>query len=195
MPPCAADPGPRYDAARPVLKEALAMPDRPVLHHLSPDPSLAGRPVGTYGQTLVDALAAAGWRVAPTALPGAYPRVDQSAILAADIALSRLPDGAWVLVDGLALPGLAGGIAADNRRLRFVALVEWPLWRDPGLPADEAAALRNLEQGALALMRRVLVPSTAVAAEMTAFGLPSDAVVVISSDDDGAQRLAALLSA
>ncbi|MBP2293900.1 glycosyl transferase [Azospirillum rugosum] len=167
------------------------MPDRPVLHHLSP----AGRPADGYGQNLVDALAAAGWRVAETALPGAYPRVDQSAILAADIALSRLPDGAWVLVDGLALPGLAGGIALDSRRLRFVALVEQPLWRDPGLAADEAAALRNLEQGALALMRRVLVPSPAVAAEMAALGLPGNMVAVVSPDGDGALRLAALLDA
>lgn len=171
------------------------MPDRPVLHHLSPDPSLAGWPAGTYGQTLVDALAASGWRVARTALPGAYPRVDQSAILAADIALSRLPDGAWVLVDGIALPGLAGGIAADSRRLRFVALVERPLWRDAALPVDEAAALRNLEQGALALMRRVLVPSPAVAAEMATLGLPGDAVSVVSPDNDGARRLAQWLAA
>ncbi|MCW2235513.1 glycosyl transferase [Azospirillum canadense] len=171
------------------------MPDRPVLHHLSPDPSLAGRPAGTYGQTLVDALAAGDWRVAQTALPGPYPRVDQSAILAADIALTRLPDGAWVLVDGLALPGLAGGIAADSRRLRFVALVERPLWRDPGLTADEATALRNLEQGALALMRRVLVPSPAVATEVAALGLPGESVTVVSPDGDGARRLAALLDA
>lgn len=167
------------------------MPDRPALHHLSPEDG----PADTYGQTLVAALAGRGWRIARTALPGPYPRVDPSAILAADIALSRLPDGAGVLLDGLALPGLAGGIAVDSRRLRFVALVERPLWRDPGLSADEAAALRHLEQGALAQMRRVLVPSPAVAAEMAALCLPGDAVSVVPADGDGVRRLAGLLDA
>lgn len=167
------------------------MPDRPALHRLSP----ANPPAGTYGRTFTDALRAQGWPVAETALPGSYPRVDQSAILAADIALSRLPDGAWVLVDGSALPGLAGAVAIDCRRLHLVALVERPLWREPGLTADEAAALRNLEQGALALMRRVLVPSAAVAAEVAALGLPGDAVAVAPADAEGAGRLAALVGA
>lgn len=182
------------------------MPDRPALHYLVPD----GRSADAYGPRFAVALHEAGWTVAAQTLPGASargdgprvdgarvagPRVDESAILAADIAVSRLPDGAWVLVDGLALPAVAGGIASDSRRLRLVALVDGLLWREPGLPADEAAALRHLEQGALALMRRVVVPSAEVAAEVAALGLADAAILVAPADRDGAGRLGALFGA
>ena len=164
------------------------MPDRPVLHLLVP----ACQTPEAYGPRMADALRAAGWTVTTQALPGGYPRVDESAILAADIAVSRLPDGALVLVDGLALPGTAGALAMDSRRLRLVALVERVLWRDPGFSADEAAALRNLEQGALALMRGIAVPAAEVAAEAGALGLAADRIVTAPADAEGAGRLAAL---
>jgi len=164
------------------------MPDRPVLHFLVP----ACQAPEAYGPRMADTMRAAGWTVTAQALPGDYPRVDESAILAADIAVSRLPDGALVLVDGLALPGAAGALAMDSRRLRLVAAVDRVLWREPGLAADGAAALRNLEQGALALMRGIAVPSAEVAVEAGALGLPVERIVTAPADAGGAVRLAAL---
>jgi len=142
---------------------------------------------------MAEALRASGRTVTTHALPGDYPRVDQSAILAADIAVSRLPDGAVVLVDGLALPGVAAALSMDNRRLRLIALVDRLLWQEPGLGADEAAARRNLEQGALALMRVIAVPTEALAADATALGLAPGTVAVTPPDAEGVAQLAAVL--
>ncbi|WP_448205183.1 glycosyl transferase [Azospirillum sp. sgz302134] len=167
------------------------MPDRPALHVLVPE----GRSPGAYGPRMVAALREARWSVAGRPLPGPYPRVDQSAILAADIAVSRLPDGAAVLVDGLALPGVAGALSVDNRRLKLVALVDQPLWRDPALGTGEAAALRHLEQGALALMRGIAVPTEDVAAELRALGLAAGRIVAAPPDAGGVERLTSLFGA
>ena len=165
------------------------MPEQPVLNFLVP----ACQAPDAYGPRVAEALRAAGWTVTTHALPGGYPLVDPSAILAADIAVSRLPDGAAVLVDGLALPGVAAALSIDSRRLRLVALIDRLLWREPGLNADEAAARRNLEQGALALMRAVAVPDAEGAAEATALGLAPEAVRVVSPDAGAAAALAAVL--
>ncbi len=167
------------------------MPEQPALHCLIP----ASQSPDAYGPRMVEALRAGGRTIALHALPGDYPGVDQSAILAADIVVSRLPDGALVLVDGLALPGVAAALSIDNRRVRLVALVGGLLWRDPALDAGAAAARRNLEQGTLALMRAVAVPSDALAAEVAALGLPPARVSVAPPDAGGIARLIAALPA
>lgn len=167
------------------------MADQPALHFFLP----ANRAPGGYAERMALALEAQGQGVVHHALPGDHPRPDPSAALAADIALSRLPDGARVLVDGLALPGLAAALAMDSRRLKFVALVERLLWRESGLAAEEAAARRHLEQGALALMRAVGVPDAGTARTVVELGLAPDAAVVLSPDAAGAIRLAGLWGA
>lgn len=169
------------------------MADQPALHLLLP----ANRAPDGYAERVALALAleGQGHNVLRHALPGDYPRLDPSAVLAADIALSRLPDGARVLVDGAALPGLAAALAMDNRRLRLVALVERLLWREPGLTAEEAAARRHLEQGALALVRAVAVPDAAAARAVADLGLVPETVVVLSPDGAGAARLDSLWGA
>lgn len=161
------------------------MPDLPALHYLVP----AGQGPDGYGHRMVEALRAAGAAITVHALPGPYPAVDPSSLLAADVAVSRLPDGALVLVDGQALPGVAAALAVDGRRLRLVGLVERLLWREPGLPADDAVVRRHLEQGALALMRGVVVPTASVAVEAATLGLAPETVAVLPADAGGAARL------
>ena len=167
------------------------MADQPPLHILFP----ANRAPDGYADRVARALEAQGESPARHALPGDYPRLDPSAVLAADIALSRLPDGARVLVDGGALPGLAAALAMDSRRLRLVALVDRLLWLEPGLTEEEAAARRHLEQGALALMRAVAVPDAATAQAVTDLGLAPEAAVVLPPDTAAADRLDDLFGA
>lgn len=167
------------------------MADQPALHLLLP----ANRAPDGYAERMALALEAQGQSLLRQALPGDYPRLDPSAVLAADIALSRLPDGARVLVDGGALPGLAAALAMDSRRLRLVALVERLLWPEPGLTEEEAAARRHLEQGALALMRAVAVPDTATARAVADLGLAPETAIVLSPDTAGAVRLGGLWGA
>ena len=164
---------------------------RASLHAVMP----AELPADAYGRRMVEALRAAGAGMTVHALPGPYPQVDPSAILAADIALARLPDGAPVLLDGNALFNLAASLPADDRRLRFVALVDRLHWADPDLTADEAAVRRNLEQGALSLMRRVVVPDDRTAAAVRALGVQPDRVIRAAADGGGAAALMAVLAA
>ncbi|WP_244434024.1 glycosyl transferase [Azospirillum sp. B506] len=151
----------------------------------------ADLPSEAYGRRMVEALRAAGTGLTIHALPGPHPQVDPSAILAADVALARLPDGAPVLLDGNALPNLAASLPSDSRRLRFIALVERLHWTEPGLPSEEAAVRRNLEQGALALMRRVAVPDDTVAAAIRELGVQPDRIIHADADVEGAAALLA----
>ncbi|MBK1842030.1 glycosyl transferase [Azospirillum sp. YIM B02556] len=153
----------------------------------------ADLPADAYGRQMIEALRAAGVGITLHALPGPHPQVDASAILAADVALTRLPDGAPVLLDGNALPNLAAGLAADSRRLHFTALVEHLTWTEPGRPADQAAVQRSLEQGALALMRRVVVPDAATAAAVRDLGVQADRIVHAAADTSGVAVLLANL--
>jgi hypothetical protein len=153
----------------------------------------ADLPADAYGRRMVEALRAAGAGITLHALPGPHPQVDPSAILAADVALVRLPDGAPVLLDGNALFNLAASLPADSRRLRFTALVERLHWTEPGLPAGEALVRRNLEQGALALMRRVAVPDDAAAAAVRELGVQPDRIIRAAPDTDGGAALLAVL--
>lgn len=161
------------------------------LHAVMP----AELPADAYGRRMVEALRAAGAGMPVHALPGPYPQVDPSAVLAADIALARLPDGAPVLLDGNALFNLAASLPADDRRLRFVALVDRLHWADPELTAEEAAVRRNLEQGALSLMRRVVVPDDETDAAVRALGVQPGRVVRAAADGGGAAALLAVLHA
>ncbi|MFP5512180.1 MAG: glycosyl transferase [Alphaproteobacteria bacterium] len=152
-------------------------------------------PADAYGRRMIEALRAAGAGTTVHTLPGPYPQVDPSTILAADIALARLPDGAPVLLDGNTLFNLAASLPTDDRRLRFVALVDRLHWADPDLTADETAVRRNLEQGALSLMRRVVVPDDEAATAVRALGVQRDRVVCAAADGGGAAALMAVLAA
>lgn len=158
----------------------------PELHVVVPG-SLAQNTGGyRFDRRVVAGLRTRGWTVHVHELPGDYPRVDASAILAADIALSRLPDGALVLIDGLAVPGLAAAMGVDRHRLRMVVLVHHPLWLETGMDTGRAAALRHLEQGALACARRILVPSHATARDVAGMGIPDSLVAVAPPGTDPA---------
>lgn len=112
-----------------------------------------------YGRRLVDALRADGQHVTVHELPGRFPMVDADARLDGETTLSRLPDRATVVIDGLALPAVAGALWAEQRRLRIVLLVHHPLSLETGVDPAVAATLRHMETGALALAARIVVTS------------------------------------
>ena len=91
-------------------------PTAPV-HLVMPADLAADTLADAYARRMAEALRAAGAGIMLHALPGPHPRVDPSAILAADVALSRLPDGAPVLLDGNALPNLAASLPAGDYAL------------------------------------------------------------------------------
>ena len=92
-----------------------------------------------YDARIVAGLRARGVQVHVHSLPGPYPLVDQEAIFEADRVLAQLPDGALVVIDGLALPGVAGSLMVENHRLRLAALVHHPLSLEMGLERGAGA--------------------------------------------------------
>jgi hypothetical protein len=155
----------------------------------------SARSADSYALRMIAALdRAMGTATALHRLPGRHPQLDPSTIFAAELLLSRLPDGAVALIDGTTLPTLAAALPLDDRRLRLVALVERLRWTEPGLSAEEAAAHRHIEQGALALMRVIVAPTAAVAAEVIALGVAPDSVLRATADETGARALLARLA-
>jgi glycosyltransferase involved in cell wall biosynthesis len=91
-----------------------------------------------------------------------------------------LPDGALVLVDGLAYGAMPEIAAAERDRLRLVALVHHPLALETGLSAVEVERLRASEREALAHARLVVTTSPATARALRAgFGVPAERLVAV----------------
>lgn len=158
-------------------------------------------PAASYAQRMLAAVERVGGpSIIVHRLPGPHPQVDPSAILAAELLMPRVPDGAVVLVDALTLPNLAAALAVEDRRLRLVALVDRLRWTDPndggdGDASGAAVARRHLEQGALALMRTIVVPDEAVADAVVALGLPPATLLRVEGDDQGGRELVGRLMA
>lgn len=145
-----------------------------------------------YDRRIVEGLRQRGWDIAVHELPEVAGLADESAFLAADIALSRIPDTAPVVVDGLALPAVAGALALESHRLRFVALVHHPLCLETGLTEEAAAVLRNLERVALARVRRIVVPSARTRDDLLALGLTPAAIDIVAPGTDPAPAAAGM---
>jgi glycosyltransferase involved in cell wall biosynthesis len=137
-----------------------------------------------YDRRIVEGLRVLGRRVAVHELPGTYPMIDEETVRAAEKALAGLPEGAAAVIDGLALPGLAGRLPRESRRLRLVALVHHPLFLETGLGEAEARTLRRLEQGCLALVRRVLCTSPHTVAVLAEMGVAKDRIGVVVPGTD-----------
>jgi glycosyltransferase involved in cell wall biosynthesis len=132
-----------------------------------------------YDRMIVEGLRARGHEVRVHELPGSYPLADGPTMRRAEAVAAGLPDGARVVIDGLALPGLAGIAAGALRRLRTVALVHHPLFLETGLTAAAAAVLRRVELDLLARMDRILCTSPCTAGVLRDLGLPADRIATV----------------
>jgi len=114
------------------------------------------RPSGgnAYNRRVCHGLAAAGWTVHVHEVPGSWPRPDVQSDAALADALSRIPDRALVLVDGLVASPAPEVLVPESGRLRLVALVHMPL-RDEREGAALAAVASVVTTSAWA--RRVLL--------------------------------------
>ena len=144
----------------------------PALHVIVPG-ALNQRTGGyVYDARIVEGLRRLGWQVVVHELDGAFPKADARARASLGRTLGDFPDGARVLVDGLAMGGLPEAARDHRGRLRILALVHHPLADETGLSLEQRERFAALEREALSACIGVLVTSDFTAHRMAAFGVP-----------------------
>lgn len=104
-----------------------------------------------------------GREVHEIALPGSWPRPGNAELAAR---LAELPDGANVLLDGLAACGVPELLEPEAKRLRLVVLVHLSLGDETGLPSAQVAELTALERRALHAATAVVTTSAGAAGRL-----------------------------
>jgi glycosyltransferase involved in cell wall biosynthesis len=137
-----------------------------------------------YDRRVIAGLRELGWTVRVHSLGGDFPQPTAAARAAAARRFARLPDGALVLVDGLAYGALPEVAAEEARRLRLVALVHHPLAAESGLAPAARAHLRATERAALAAARLVVVTGRGTAAELGDYDVAAARIVVVVPGTD-----------
>lgn len=142
------------------------------------------RPSGgnTYDRRVCRSLAAAGWEVRVHAVAGSWPRPDASSCAALAGAISRVPDGAVVLIDGLVASPAPEVLVPEADRLRLVALVHMLVGHGA---ADGRAGER---EGAVLSAAAAVVTTSAWARRVLTelYSLPEERVHVAEPGVDGA---------
>ncbi len=131
-------------------------------------------------------LAELGWRVEYRPLDGSFPMPTPAALGQTGSVLASIPDGALVVLDGLACGALPDLTEAEHERLRVLAMVHHPLAEEAGLPPDQAAAFRRSETRALAQARLVVVTSAFTARLLADYGVPAGRIRVVEPGTDPA---------
>ena len=161
---------------------------QPALHLVVPGP-LEQRTGGyLYDARMAEGLRRRGWRVIVHSLGGAFPDADGVARASLTDALGGMPDGATVVVDGLALGGLPEPAAAHRRRLRILALVHHPVSEETGLAPEVRDRLADRERRALAVPDGIIVTSAFTARGLRRFGVDAGRVRVVEPGTDPPPR-------
>jgi glycosyltransferase involved in cell wall biosynthesis len=139
-----------------------------------------------YDRRIVEGLRALHWQVDVDSLGAGFPAPDAGALARAGSVARAQPDGALVIVDGLAFGVLPEMAEAHAARLRWIALVHHPLALETGLAPAQQRALRAAERRSLAVARRVIVTSPSTAGALAEFDVPSARIVVVEPGCDPA---------
>ncbi|MEX1198923.1 MAG: glycosyltransferase family 4 protein [Pseudohongiellaceae bacterium] len=138
-----------------------------------------------YDRRLIGELRAMGLDVHTLPLSDRFPFPDASARNQARQTLRALPDGAVVIVDGLAFGALDELAAAETQRLRLIALCHHPLALEAGLDAAQQQAFLASERRALLHTRAVVVTSEHTRQILAAeYGVPADRIAVACPGTD-----------
>lgn len=152
-----------------------------------------------YDARIADALREQGWQVDVVGLDGRFPEPDDVASRSLDDALADQPDGARVVIDGLAMGALPEVIARHAGRLDLTALVHHPLADETGLDEAQRTRFAISETRALAGVSRVIVTSPFTARRLADYDVAAERIAVVepgverlplpAERDDGATRL------
>ncbi|MFE0626574.1 glycosyltransferase family 4 protein [Streptomyces sp. NPDC058864] len=140
-----------------------------------------------YDRRLSQTLAAAGRPLRELPVRGTWPRPGTAARQALAKALTAVPDGAVVLLDGLVACGVPEIVVPHTRRLRTAVLVHLPLADETGLDPAAARELDALERETLRAAAAVVATSPWAARRIAErHALPADRVHVVTPGTDPA---------
>lgn len=139
-----------------------------------------------YDRRLIEGLGSLGWEITVHSLDCSFPLPTQQALAEAAAVLASLPDGALVLIDGLALGGMPEVVGTHSARLRLIGLIHHPLALENGLAPAVADQLRRSEEAALRCMRRVIVTSAHTRDGLASYGVASARISVVEPGTDAA---------
>ena len=132
-----------------------------------------------YDAHMVRGLRDLGRPVRVHNLEGRFPDADQAARYALDDALRSMPEGARVVVDGLAMGGAPEPIETHAHRVKIVALVHHPLADETGWSDADKTRLATSERRALASCVGVVVSSAFTGRNLAPYGVPAERVRVV----------------
>jgi glycosyltransferase involved in cell wall biosynthesis len=132
-----------------------------------------------YDRHMLRALRTEGRLAGSIVLPGGYPHPSEATRAAGERAVQGLPDGASVIIDGLAFSPLLEAFAPATTRLSLYPLVHHPLCDEAELSAAIHSRLYERERQALGLARGVVVTSEHTGLRLADFGVPAGPVRVV----------------
>jgi glycosyltransferase involved in cell wall biosynthesis len=136
-----------------------------------------------YDGRVCQGLAAAGWTVHFDEVPGPWPWPDEPSLAALGDVLSRIPDRAVVVVDGLVASPAPDVLVPASRRLRLVVLVHMPLGE-----GEEDDGVREREGAVLSAAARVVTTSEWTRrVVLRLYGVPAGRVHVAKPGVDAAE--------
>jgi glycosyltransferase involved in cell wall biosynthesis len=142
-----------------------------------------------YARRLLKHLPEAGVSVSPLALPASFPQPDAADLTETAARLASAPEGATLLIDGLAYGALPPDVIAAAGARPIVALVHHPLGLEAGLGREDANRLLATERAALALAARIVTTSGFTRDLLVAeFGVPRETIAVAEPGTEPARR-------
>jgi len=132
-----------------------------------------------YDRNIVQGLSRLGWPTNVVSLDTSFPTPTAQALRAAANAFDAIADGRIVIIDGLALGGLAEILAAHADRLDLVALVHHPVAFEIGLYAARAKSLHQSEQASLAKVKQVICTSAWTSRALAEYNVSPDLIQII----------------
>lgn len=132
-----------------------------------------------YNREIMRECRLSGWEVTERPLPSGFPRPSRTDLAATAEVLRSLPDGAIVVIDGLAYGAMPEIAEANRDRLWMVPLVHLALCDEVGLAESERTKLFDSERKALRAARRIICTSPTSKRRLRAFGVADEHCFVV----------------
>jgi glycosyltransferase involved in cell wall biosynthesis len=140
-----------------------------------------------YDRRIIAELRAANRPVYVRELKGRFPICDDLAKNSATEAVSAVPEGSVLVIDGLALPAFVSAFEAESSCVKTIALIHHPLAMETGLSLSDADHLSEIEHALLYKVNGIVVTSPATARNLVKRGVAPNRVTVVCPGTDPAQ--------